>query len=135
METNLQIVSPMKSFAIKGTKKTPTVNFDAEQGIFEISGRSIPEDSMEFYDPLIDWAQKYSKTPCVQTTINIKLEYLNSSSSRYMLDLFKSLESIYKSNNLIVVNWYYEKDDEDLLDAFEVYESMVEIPFKKIEIE
>ena len=43
----------MEPISIEGTPKTPTVKFDAEQGIIEIKGRSIPENSIEFYKPLV----------------------------------------------------------------------------------
>ncbi|MFN4811466.1 MAG: SiaC family regulatory phosphoprotein, partial [Bacteroidota bacterium] len=50
----------METLLIEGSAKTPTIKFDAEQGIIEIKGRSIPENSIEFYKPLIDWLEKYS---------------------------------------------------------------------------
>jgi hypothetical protein len=53
----------MEAISIEGTAKTPTVKFDAQGGIFEIKGRSIPENSIEFYKPLVDWLDEYAKGP------------------------------------------------------------------------
>ena len=124
----------MESISIEGTPKTPTVNFDAGTGIVEIKGRSIPENSIEFYRPLVEWLDSYSNEPQNLTTVNIQLEYFNTSSSKCILDVFKKLEAIKKSRNEVIINWYYEEDDEDMLEAGEDYESIIRIPFKMIEV-
>lgn len=124
----------MDSISIEGTPKTPTVSLDAGTGIVEIKGRSIPENSIEFYRPIVEWLEDYSKDPQKLTTVNIQLEYFNTSSSKCILDVFKKLESIKKARNEVVINWYYEEDDEDMLEAGEDYESIIRIPFKMIEI-
>ncbi|HBS85250.1 MAG: nuclear pore complex subunit [Bacteroidetes bacterium GWF2_38_335] len=125
----------MESISIEGTPKTPTVNFDASTGKIEIKGRSIPENSIEFYKPLVDWLESYSSSPQKLTEVNIQLEYFNTSSSKCILDVFKKLESIHKAGNEVLINWYYEEDDEDMLEAGEDYQSIIRIPFKMIEIE
>ncbi len=122
----------MDDIRIVGSPKTPTVNFIASDGALEIKGRSIPENSIEFYKPLIDWIENYSKQPHESTTVNVQLEYFNTSSSKCILDLFKKLEAI---TNNITNNWYYEEEDEDMLEAGEDYDAIISIPFKMIEVE
>ncbi|MFO7940035.1 MAG: DUF1987 domain-containing protein [Bacteroidales bacterium] len=124
----------MESISIEGTTKTPAISFNAETGVIEVKGRSIPENSIEFYRPLVEWLEEYGQAPKEQTTVNIQLEYFNTSSSKCILDVFKKLESIKKQRNNVVINWYYEEDDEDMLEAGEDYESIIRIPFKMIEI-
>ena len=124
----------METLTIEGSPKTPTVKFDASLGTVEIKGRSIPENSIEFYKPLVDWLEEYSKGPASLTKVNIQLEYFNTSSSKCILDVFKKLEAIYKAKNEVIINWYYEEDDEDMLEAGEDYESIIHVPFKMIEI-
>lgn len=124
----------MEFISIEGSPKTPTVKFDASEGIIEIKGRSIPENSIEFYKPLVDWLEEYKKDPLPLTRVNIQLEYFNTSSSKCILDVFKKLEAIHKAKHDVEVNWYYEEDDEDMLEAGEDYESIIRIPFKMIEI-
>ncbi len=119
---------------IEGTPKTPSVKFDAEKGVIEIKGRSIPENSIEFYKPLVDWLEKYANEPMDSTKVIVQLEYFNTSSSKCILDVFKKLETIHKSNKEVLINWYYEEDDEDMLEAGEDYESIIRVPFKMIEI-
>lgn len=123
----------METLKIEETPKTPSVYFDAEQGLIEMSGKAIPEDTKSFFQPLIDWVQLYSKTPCKQTTVNIKLEYLNTSASKLLLQLFKEFEAIHKQKNNIVIYWYYEIDDDSMIEALETYKSMLDVPFEGIE--
>ena len=122
----------MENLSIEATPKTPTVLLDRDQGLFELKGRSNPENPMEFYRPVMDWADEYIKTPGQKTTVNIQLEHFNTSSSKIILDLFKRLETLLESKHEIIVNWYYEEDDDELLEAGETYESMSELPFVMI---
>ncbi len=124
----------MESISFEGTTKTPSVNLDPEKGLIEIKGRSIPENSIEFYRPIVEWLEEYAKSPQKKTTVIIQLEYFNTSSSKCILDIFKKLETIKKARNEVVINWYYEEDDEDMLEAGEDYESIIRVPFKMIEI-
>ncbi|MEF8809977.1 MAG: DUF1987 domain-containing protein [Bacteroidales bacterium] len=124
----------MESLSIEGTNKTPSVKLDPVSGVIEIKGRSIPENSIEFYRPIVEWLDEYAKNPNKKTRVNVQLEYFNTSSSKCILDIFKKLESLKKSRNEVIINWYYEEDDEDMLESGEDYESIIRIPFKMIEI-
>ncbi len=125
----------METIIREGTPKTPYVRFDGENGIIEIKGRSIPENSIEFYKPLIDWLAAYSEKELEETVVNVQLEYFNTSSSKCLLDIFKKLELIHKSGKIVEVNWFYEEDDEDMFEAGEDYQSIISLPFKMIEVE
>ena len=125
----------MEKINIESTPKTPSISFDFEKGFLEIKGRSIPENSIEFYKPIVESLEKYGSKPQGVTTVNIQLEYFNTSSSKCILDVFKKLESIHKNGNQLVINWYYEQDDEDMLEAGEDYQAIINVPFKMIQIE
>jgi len=126
----------MNNLEISGTAKTPSIMFNSKTGVLEIKGRSIPENAIDFFKPLVDWLDDYSKEAQNLTQANIQLEYFNTSSSKCILDIFKKLENINKLDDIeVVINWYYEEDDEDMLEAGEDYQSILKIPFKMIEIE
>lgn len=124
----------MELINIEGTPKTPTVSMDPSSGVVEIKGRSIPENSIEFYKPIVDWLDEYAKGPAGKTVVNIRLEYFNTASSKCILDVFKKLEVLKKNSADVIINWYYEEDDEDMLEAGEDYESIIKVPFKMIQI-
>lgn len=125
----------MENLTIEGTPKTPTIKFNPEEGKLLIQGRSIPENSIEFYKPLVDQLEVYSGEPKGETKVDIVLEYFNTSSSKCILDVFKKLEKINSDGNNVTINWHYEEDDEDMLEAGEDYQAIINIPFKMVEIE
>ena len=72
--------------------------------------------------------------PKEKTTVEIFIEYYNTSSSKSILDLLKRLEGIYKNGNSMTLKWFYEEDDESLLESGEEFQSMVDIPFELIAV-
>jgi len=125
----------MEAINIEATAKTPEILCDAEAGIISIKGRSIPEHTVEFYKPIHQWIDEYSQNPQSHTSVEIFVEYYNTSSSKSILDLFKRLENIHKQGHGMIVKWYYEEDDEALLESGEEYQTMVDIPFELISVE
>lgn len=125
----------MEKLHIEGSAKTPSVSFDGEAGVLEMRGRSIPENSIEFFQPLIDWVDTYGASANGETRVDMKLEYFNTSSSKCILDLFKRLEKINANGSDVLINWYYETDDEDMEEAGEDYAAIVSLDFKILEID
>ncbi|MCE3296291.1 MAG: protein of unknown function DUF1987-containing protein [Crocinitomicaceae bacterium] len=125
----------MENLILEGSAKTPSVTFNSNEGKLELKGRSIPENSVEFYKPLNDWIDSYGNSPKAQTVVDIKLEYFNTSSSKCILDLFKKLEGINGKGTEVSINWYFEEDDEDMEEAGEDYQAIISLPFKIIEVE
>ena len=122
----------MDVISIKGTPETPEVQLDNGRGVFEISGKSLPEDVKEFYNPLLKWFDEYAKSPNPQTVLKIKMDYFNTASSKMILELFEVVKKIHLAGNPTVIEWYYQEDDEDMQDAGQDYSDLVEMPFKLI---
>jgi hypothetical protein len=122
----------MNSILREASPKSPHVHFNAVGGILELKGRSIPENSIEFYKPLIEALENYSSAVKPITTVNIQLEYFNTSSSKCILDVFKKLEGINKAGSAVTIHWHYEEDDEDMLEAGEDYQAIINVPFKMV---
>lgn len=123
----------MEKLILASSPKTPEVVFDAASGVFLLKGRSIPENSIEFYQPLNEWVERYTENPGSKTRIEIRLEYFNTSSSKCLLILFKKLEKLNGTD--VSVNWYFEEDDEDMKEAGEDYQAIINLPFTIIEVE
>lgn len=123
----------MENISIEGTAKTPSIDFDKDAGVLRIKGRSIPENSIDFYKPLIEWIDGYALQPNAETVVHVQLEYFNTSSSKCILDVFKKLEGIKKSGKEITVKWYYESDDEDMMEAGEDYDAIIDLDFEMVE--
>lgn len=124
----------MEVFKIMGTDDTPSVILDAASDIFEIAGRSLPEDVNAFYKPIIEWMDKYNASPKAKTIFNFKLVYFNTASSKMLLDILMKLEDLHKTGKDVVVRWHYPDDDEDMKEAGEEYADIVDVPFEQISI-
>ena len=123
----------MQNISFQGNSSTPTVNLDFEKGLIEISGRSIPENALVFYKPIFEWIKEYQLNPQKTTTINLSIEYFNTSSSKAILQILKFLEQIKEKGFDIVLNWLYK--DEDILEIGEDYQMLVHLPFNMVKIE
>ena len=119
----------MEVINIEATLKSPKVLLDKDNGNFEINGRSIPENTSEFYAPIMDWLKEYGQSPNPQTDFQFKLEYFNTSSSKCILDICRIIEEMKQGGNDVKISWVYEEYDEDMLEAGEDYEAMVDVPF------
>ncbi len=124
----------MRNLIIEPTSKTPKIILNADVNVFEISGRSIPEDSVGFYRKVIDWIDDYAKNPNPKTNFKFQLEYFNTSSSKCLLDVFRRLEKMYKSGHQIEITWCYDADDEDMKETGEDYKALLEVPFELVSI-
>ncbi len=116
----------MEPLRIKGTYSTPTVVLDKDGEIFELSGRSLPDDVATFYSPILQWIDEYSKEPNDKTVFNFKLVYFNTATSKLLLNIMMKLKAL-SNDNEVLVKWYYEEDDEDMIEAGEEYADVAEI--------
>ncbi|MEO5980033.1 MAG: DUF1987 domain-containing protein [Chryseolinea sp.] len=116
----------MRILRMEGGDDTPQVHLNQDKQIFEISGRSLPEDVVSFYAPIIAWVTDYSKSPNAATEFSFKLDYFNTASSKIILDLISQLKTINGSR----IIWYSYEDDEEVQDAGREFSEQVDIPFE-----
>src|SRR6267154_2202838 len=100
----------MEMLKITETDDTPGIIFDRVRPVFEVSSRSLPEDSIAFYTPVFQWLEKYADEPNSSTSFVFKLEYTNTASSKMVQDMLTTLEKI----KGVTITWYYHADDEDM---------------------
>lgn len=121
----------MENYVLTPTPKTPRLYFNAESGDFEISGRSIPENSIEFYRPLMEWLDNYSAGPSQKTRLTVNLEYFNTSSSKCLVEIFRKLEKAGASSDVKIL-WHYEEEDEDMMESGEDFKKIIKIPIELV---
>jgi hypothetical protein len=112
--------------------KTPDIKF--ENGIMSIAGRSVPYDSAPIYKPLIDSFFDYSRCPDELTEINIQLEYINSDSSRSLMNLFVIVEKLFHRGHHVKVNWYYNSNNLGIYEQGNIFGTLVDLPFNFIKL-
>lgn len=120
----------MEPLVLQPTAHTPSISLDPNTGICEFKGRSTPENSVEYYEPIYKWLEGYVQNPQPQTTVNIQFEYFNTSSSKCILDVLKKFVKLHNSGKPVLINWYYEEEDDDMKEAGEDYSDILTIPFE-----
>jgi hypothetical protein len=116
----------MEILNIEGAEDTPKIILDKTNGIFEISGRSLPEDCAEFYKPILEWIREYAKEPNASTEFVFNLEYFNTASSKLILDILSALNEVEGTT----IHWHFQEDDDDMKEAGEEYKDLIEMPFE-----
>ncbi len=119
----------MKPLIIEPTSKTPGIIFDPERGIFDIKGKSIPDDAEQFYTNILAWFDDYLMQPQNETVLSIDLEYFNISSSKRLLFILYKLNELVAGNKTVRVKWLYNEEDEDMFEVGQDYAFMVNVPF------
>ena len=123
----------MDKIYIKETLDAPAVLIDKEIGLIEIKGNSTMEDPIKFYQSIIDHLKNLLDSSGGGVTIGFKLAYFNTSSSKWIFQLFKILEEGFKNGKTVIINWYCEADDEVMMEAGEDFQSLLKMPFNIIE--
>lgn len=108
----------MENLLIEETKYTPKIELNAN-GTISLSGKSYPENTFEFYAPVMKWLENYfAATPSSKTVVNMEIIYFNSSSSKLFFDLFDLLDEA-RATCSLEVNWIYDEDNESAKEAGE----------------
>lgn len=105
----------MDDLYIDNTPSTPEIKFE-KSGNLSIRGKSLPEDPKRFYNPLFKWVEELNTD---NVDIQVQLEYVNTSSSKRIIELLKKIDNNSKIKH-VKMNWYYEIDDPDMLEFGEV---------------
>lgn len=112
----LDLVFRFENIEIEATNRTPYVKLNKDEGFIEIKGKSIPENKNKFYWHFNRWVSEYVRCPADNTTVNIRLAYVNSSSLLVIAGFLKTLLNYVGLKSTITVNWFYEAGDEDMKD-------------------
>ena len=119
----------MEKLIIEESIDTPRVVLDAESNVFEIAKKSYPEDTLEFYAPVLKWMDNYILNPNRATNFVFKLNYFNSASYKPIFDIIIMLDKVKQNGFEVKIDWYYKKGDIDMREAGEEFAALVSIPF------
>jgi len=99
---------------IKGTSDSPFVNFNKESGILLMGGLSLPENVIEFYDPILKWLEKYIEDPNTNTKVEFFFEYLNTASSNVVMRILELITKLENKCKTLEIEWDYLAEDFDM---------------------
>ncbi|MFP4556537.1 MAG: DUF1987 domain-containing protein [Bacteroidales bacterium] len=120
----------MESLSLKGNSQHPEVLLDQEKGVIEFSGNSLPEDAKGFFDPIINWIDKYIEVPNNETTVSFRMSYYNTPSSKLIYQILKKFEGLHSNQGNVNIIWHFPNDDPDMKEAGKDYAENIKVPFK-----
>ena len=122
----------MKNINKEATRETLKVDCNAQTGVISLEGVSYPQDSAEFFEPISDWLGDYINNIASAIILNVKVSYLNSSSTKFLFELIDKMEEYFVKGGDAKVNWYYVEDDEDIKEAGLEFQEDMRLPFNLV---
>ena len=122
----------MNNLNLKSTQSTPSVYAVAGVGKLEMRGDSYPENSFEFFGPVISWIQEFLNTESAPFALELHLLYLNTSSVKAMMDIFDLLEDAHSQGRAVSVQWFYDQDNQRIAELAEEFKEDCTFPFEII---
>jgi hypothetical protein len=124
---------------IAPTQYTPEIDFDPKTQKFKMSGIARPEDSYEFFEPVLSWVENFVKSTLEHHEKNKLLnetfiiifdfEYMNSSSSKYIFQIISNFKKFYDKRLNVSIFWYYDDSDDQILEDGEDFSEIINLPF------
>ena len=106
-----------------------------DEGMIEFTGRSLPANGEQFYGRVYRWLEEYLKQPRPETVVNMKMDYLDTSSSKHFFNIFDKLNAVCERGQKVQVNWHYETGDEEMAEAGKDFQSFFTLDFDFVEVE
>lgn len=125
----------MNNLQIEPKFNTPSIDFNAGSGYLLMKGRSIPEDPESFFYPILTWLDEYFKETEQESVLEFRLEYVNSGSSKYILELLRRLHKLVHGGKKVKIIWCFETDDESIEDLGEHYKHTIDLPIEIREVD
>jgi hypothetical protein len=120
----------MSELNLAATSSTPSVLADSESGLLEMRGDSYPENSFEFFTPVLDWLRGHLDGSASPVRLELHLLYLNTSSVKVMMDIFDLLEDAHGQGREVAVRWYYDHDNARIAELAAEFKEDCTFPFE-----
>lgn len=120
----------MKRLEITASNNTPHIILDVDSNIFLIEGKSFPEDSKEFYRPVIEWLDEFKNSNPKAIRVCFNLFYLSSSSIISIKQFLMKVVDLNNSGVETAVIWLYDEDDDDIKKTGEDYQKLTKLKFE-----
>lgn len=122
----------MNNYLVEATRSSPEVNFDAASGVLRLTGESYPENSFEFYGPLLAWVQNYLESATTSVRLVLQLSYINTGTVKSLLDLFDQMEEAAGKGRDVRISWHYDPGNERALETGEEFAEDLKVPFELV---
>jgi hypothetical protein len=127
--------APLENLSLPGTPSSPQVEADEAAGRILLAGESYPENSFEFFHPVLSWVADFLDRDERPLEVELRLTYLNTSSIKCMMDLLDALEEAHLSGRPVSVTWYYDQENDRAVDLAEEFKEDLSLPFLIVPVE
>ena len=124
----------MAGLKMQATNRTPEITLDEVTNTMVFKGRSLPENTKQFYEQVKAKLNAYKPSEGTEISIDVAFTYVSSASLIALLSIFKQLKLHSERGCTLKINWFYEKYDDDLLSIGEDMQHLSEVEFKFIEV-
>ena len=114
---------------IIATTSSPDVQFDPLSGVLRMSGESYPENTFEFYSPVLSWVKSFLSQTTIPVSLTLELAYLNTGSVKCLMDLFDLLEDAFQDGRNVQIVWRYHAKNTRALETAEEFSEDLTLPF------
>jgi hypothetical protein len=114
---------------IQASENTPRVLFDPGAARYECRGRSFPDDTLSFYEPILTWFGNFAESQNIKGSLDIYFDYYNTGTYIRLMEMFDLLEKLNKKGHDLSIHWYVEEDDEDSMENGKALKEVVNVPF------
>lgn len=126
----------MNDLIIEATRSSPAIRLEAATRRLSLSGESYPENTAAFYAPVFDWVKAFLDrlNPGEPVTVEFEIGYLNSSSTKVILNLLDLFDLAAQAGATIRIDWRYDPDNETALECGEDFsEELTAVEFRLVE--
>lgn len=122
----------MEQYILEATKYSPYIHLDPDQGTLILRGDSYPENALELFQPLLLRIDSYFAEGTKKLDIDLQIDYLNTSSSKMLIDLISKLSTFFDQGNEIRAIWKYPEDDEDYREQCLMFLEEARFPYELV---
>lgn len=124
----------MLDLIIPATKETLGIEFQSKRGELSFSGSSYPENAVHFFQPVFNWLKSYANDSSEPVMVNFEINYLNTSSTKCIIDVLDILEQYQAGGRQVTVKWFFKSGEEDIREMGEEFEEDSGLTFTMVEI-
>jgi hypothetical protein len=125
-----ELTFSMNDIEITATQSSPSISANSKEGMLIMRGDSYPENSFEFFAPIIAWIESYLSESSQPLRLSLHLLYLNTSSVKAMMDIFDLLEEAHLKGRSVAVQWNYARENARIADLAEEFKEDCSFPFE-----
>ena len=120
----------LRDLRIDASPTTFGIEFLSSEGLIKFTGNSYPENAVDFFQPLLQWVKAYVRFHRQKTLVEFRVNYFNTSSSKYLFQILELLDSFRAKGNQVDIEWVVNEENEEMLDTWREIMGELELEYR-----